>query len=102
MFAGIVLTNDGHAILREIDVTHPAAKVGLGHPAFRPRRGPVSGQTAAGSSQKVHLATQRPAMCRNTHDGLEGGWQLVPRSVAAAGAAAAKPAATATTAEADS
>jgi hypothetical protein len=25
--AGIVLTNDGHAILREIDVTHPAAKV---------------------------------------------------------------------------
>jgi hypothetical protein len=28
---GIVLTNDGHAILREIDVTHPAAKVnGLG------------------------------------------------------------------------
>eukprot|EP00270_Netrium_digitus_P014330 TRINITY_DN4857_c0_g1_i2.p1 TRINITY_DN4857_c0_g1~~TRINITY_DN4857_c0_g1_i2.p1 ORF type:complete len:205 (-),score=50.76 TRINITY_DN4857_c0_g1_i2:185-766(-) len=23
---GIVLTNDGHAILREIDVTHPAAK----------------------------------------------------------------------------
>jgi hypothetical protein len=25
---GIVLTNDGHAILREIDVTHPAAKVG--------------------------------------------------------------------------
>jgi hypothetical protein len=28
MIAGIVLTNDGHAILREIDVTHPAAKVG--------------------------------------------------------------------------
>lgn len=27
LFAGIVLTNDGHAILREIDVTHPAAKV---------------------------------------------------------------------------
>ena len=26
-FAGIVLTNDGNAILREIDVTHPAAKV---------------------------------------------------------------------------
>jgi T-complex protein 1 subunit gamma len=25
--AGIVLTNDGHAILREIDVSHPAAKV---------------------------------------------------------------------------
>jgi hypothetical protein len=25
--AGIVLTNDGHAILREIDVAHPAAKV---------------------------------------------------------------------------
>ena len=25
--AGIVLTNDGHAILREIDVNHPAAKV---------------------------------------------------------------------------
>jgi hypothetical protein len=25
---GIVLTNDGHAILREIDVNHPAAKVG--------------------------------------------------------------------------
>jgi chaperonin GroEL (HSP60 family) len=25
--AGIVLTNDGNAILREIDVTHPAAKV---------------------------------------------------------------------------
>ena len=24
---GIVLTNDGHAILREIDVAHPAAKV---------------------------------------------------------------------------
>ena len=24
---GIVLTNDGHAILREIDVSHPAAKV---------------------------------------------------------------------------
>eukprot|EP00878_Enallax_costatus_P016346 GHUV01017146.1.p2 GENE.GHUV01017146.1~~GHUV01017146.1.p2 ORF type:complete len:101 (+),score=15.29 GHUV01017146.1:215-517(+) len=24
---GIVLTNDGHAILREIDVNHPAAKV---------------------------------------------------------------------------
>lgn len=23
---GIVLTNDGNAILREIDVTHPAAK----------------------------------------------------------------------------
>lgn len=23
---GIVLSNDGHAILREIDVTHPAAK----------------------------------------------------------------------------
>jgi len=28
-FTGIVLTNDGHAILREIDVTHPAAKVRL-------------------------------------------------------------------------
>lgn len=28
MIAGIVLTNDGNAILREIDVTHPAAKVG--------------------------------------------------------------------------
>lgn len=28
LHAGIVLTNDGHAILREIDVTHPAAKVG--------------------------------------------------------------------------
>ncbi len=27
--AGIVLTNDGNAILREIDVTHPAAKVGI-------------------------------------------------------------------------
>ena len=27
MRAGIVLTNDGNAILREIDVTHPAAKV---------------------------------------------------------------------------
>lgn len=27
---GIVLTNDGHAILREIDVTHPAAKVSRG------------------------------------------------------------------------
>jgi len=26
--AGIVLTNDGNAILREIDVSHPAAKVG--------------------------------------------------------------------------
>jgi hypothetical protein len=25
--SGIVLTNDGHAILREIDVAHPAAKV---------------------------------------------------------------------------
>ena len=25
--AGIVLTNDGNAILREIDVSHPAAKV---------------------------------------------------------------------------
>jgi chaperonin GroEL (HSP60 family) len=24
---GIVLTNDGNAILREIDVSHPAAKV---------------------------------------------------------------------------
>jgi T-complex protein 1 subunit gamma len=24
---GIVLTNDGNAILREIDVAHPAAKV---------------------------------------------------------------------------
>lgn len=24
---GIVLTNDGHAVLREIDVGHPAAKV---------------------------------------------------------------------------
>jgi len=23
---GIVMSNDGHAILREIDVTHPAAK----------------------------------------------------------------------------
>ena len=27
---GIVLTNDGNAILREIDVSHPAAKVGWG------------------------------------------------------------------------
>jgi hypothetical protein len=27
MYTGIVLTNDGNAILREIDVTHPAAKV---------------------------------------------------------------------------
>lgn len=26
-FAGIVLTNDGNAILRELDVSHPAAKV---------------------------------------------------------------------------
>ena len=25
---GIVLTNDGNSILREIDVSHPAAKVG--------------------------------------------------------------------------
>jgi hypothetical protein len=25
--AGIVLTNDGNAILRELDVAHPAAKV---------------------------------------------------------------------------
>lgn len=32
-FAGIVLTNDGHAVLREIDVGHPAAKVGLKLPA---------------------------------------------------------------------
>jgi chaperonin GroEL (HSP60 family) len=28
-FAGIVLTNDGNAILREIDVSQPAAKVRL-------------------------------------------------------------------------
>lgn len=27
--AGIVITNDGNAILREIDVSHPAAKVNL-------------------------------------------------------------------------
>lgn len=27
--AGIILTNDGNAILREIDVSHPAAKVRL-------------------------------------------------------------------------
>lgn len=27
MLTGIVLTNDGRAILREIDVAHPAAKV---------------------------------------------------------------------------
>ena len=27
ILAGIVLTNDGNAILREIDVSHPAAKV---------------------------------------------------------------------------
>ena len=27
--AGIVLTNDGNAILREIDVSHPAAKVSI-------------------------------------------------------------------------
>ena len=33
--AGIVLTNDGNAILREIDVTHPAAKV-RPHPADPP------------------------------------------------------------------
>ena len=33
--AGIVLTNDGNAILREIDVTHPAAKV-RAHPADPP------------------------------------------------------------------
>jgi hypothetical protein len=26
-FAGIVVTNDGNAILREIDIAHPAAKV---------------------------------------------------------------------------
>lgn len=29
LLAGIVLTNDGNAILREIDVTHPAAKVSV-------------------------------------------------------------------------
>jgi hypothetical protein len=27
VLAGIVLTNDGNAILRELDVAHPAAKV---------------------------------------------------------------------------
>ena len=27
LLAGIILTNDGNAILREIDVAHPAAKV---------------------------------------------------------------------------
>ena len=27
VLAGIVLTNDGNAILRELDVSHPAAKV---------------------------------------------------------------------------
>lgn len=27
LLAGIVLTNDGNAILRELDVSHPAAKV---------------------------------------------------------------------------
>jgi len=26
-FSGIVVTNDGNAILREIDIAHPAAKV---------------------------------------------------------------------------
>ena len=26
-FSGIVVTNDGNAILRELDVAHPAAKV---------------------------------------------------------------------------
>lgn len=26
-FTGIVVTNDGNAILRELDVAHPAAKV---------------------------------------------------------------------------
>ena len=26
-FAGIVVTNDGNAILRELDIAHPAAKV---------------------------------------------------------------------------
>ena len=30
--AGIVLTNDGNAILREIDVSHPAAKVCAARP----------------------------------------------------------------------
>lgn len=27
MLAGIVVTNDGNAILRELDLAHPAAKV---------------------------------------------------------------------------
>lgn len=27
IFTGIVVTNDGNAILRELDVAHPAAKV---------------------------------------------------------------------------
>lgn len=27
LFTGIVVTNDGNAILRELDVAHPAAKV---------------------------------------------------------------------------
>lgn len=39
--AGIVLTNDGHAILREIDVNHPAAKVDAG----AARRGMLFSQT---------------------------------------------------------
>lgn len=33
---GIVLTNDGHAILREIDVSHPAAKVSCVYAGLRP------------------------------------------------------------------
>jgi hypothetical protein len=52
---GIVLTNDGHAILREIDVTHPAAKVGRGGApragggaARGPRRGQRRGLAAGG------------------------------------------------------
>lgn len=55
---GIVLTNDGNAILREIDVSHPAAKVqqrsgegGCGHAAATSRplvsRAPGAARLAA-------------------------------------------------------
>jgi T-complex protein 1 subunit gamma len=80
---GIVLTNDGHAILREIDVSHPAAKsmielsrtqdeeVGDGTTTVIILAGEILAQTFPYIEKNIHPVIIIQALKRALADGLE-------------------------------
>ena len=75
---GIVLTNDGNAILREIDVSHPAAKVCRSQLPFPPVSARVRAAQGThnhlGASVDSHPKTHHTERHRaRTHAG-RGGW----------------------------